>query len=100
MILDPNATNELARGGAIPRRHIEDQGANVADEFAAHVFEIVGAAVELISVGYDHLREPGRVEDRRVALAKPGAGEEVLVLNVPADDELPDHVVVSHEGFA
>ncbi len=55
LILHPDAPQEPALAALLLRRHVEDQAAHFAEEFAAHIIELVVLLVEAICVQEDHL---------------------------------------------
>ena len=62
LIFDPDAAKEPALAGLILRRHVEHQATHFAEEFAAHVIELVVLLVEAIRIDEDHLQEAVRQE--------------------------------------
>src|SRR5258708_1308065 len=57
LIFDPDAPKEPALAGLLLRRDVEHQAAHFAEEFPAHVIELVVLLVEAIGVDEDHLQE-------------------------------------------
>ena len=53
LVLYPNSATEAAIAGALLGGHIEDDAADISQELAVHVLEIVDVAIE-VAVSVDH----------------------------------------------
>ena len=73
LVLHTDAAHELSRGVLVDRRDLEYQAAHIAQKFAAHVIEVVRAAIEIRCVEDGHLRESARKKGGRLVTAEPGA---------------------------
>src|SRR6202040_3041472 len=51
LVFYPNSTTEAAITGALFGGHVEDDTADITQELAVHLLEIVGLAIEVIAVG-------------------------------------------------
>ncbi len=54
LVFHPNAATEAAIAGGFFRGNLEDDTADITQEFAVHVLEIVGLTIEVGAVGVDH----------------------------------------------
>src|SRR5579864_4362225 len=69
LVFHPNSAKEAAFTGALFGGHGEDDAADVTKELAAQVLEIVGLAIEVITVNVDH---PGETQGFVFELIQPG----------------------------
>src|ERR1700674_5388227 len=82
LVFDPDAPQEASHTELFLRRDVEHQAAHFAEEFAAHVIELVVLLVEAIRVDKDHLQEAVRQELHRERKEVADGAEDLLPLAV------------------
>ncbi len=78
LVFDPNAAQEAAVARALLGGHVEHQAAHVAQEFAAHVAEVIVLAIEVVAIREDH---PGEAERLVLHLEELAEAAEQLFLH-------------------
>ena len=82
LIFDPHAAKEPAFAGLLLRRDVEHQSAHFAEEFAAHIIELLVLLIEAICVDKDHLQEAVWQELHRERKEVADGAEDLLPLAV------------------